>query len=909
MVASSNGDLYTPFPHMIEEGIQSSEEGSDLHSPVFEASYATPDARYHLGHFDYDVSGQLLPPPSTFDARYPVPAVVPHSRDPHILETLQPPSPPTMQYHPQPPHSPADLSLHGHPMLELGRLHPGAMNPIAEYSMHLSQPPRIPEQQVRMSADPMQSLPSRQPTTILSAEQKPQIALPSSSGPVRSNPSGSNSSSTRPPRREASTVVIACRQCRARKIRCDSTRPNCHNCLRRNNDCEYDAVPKRRGPDKRPGTRQRSCKKRPPDAEPASAQAKKKRKTSAEGESGVLSFDVKVKENVTGGARRGQLSSRSAMDDMNAIHIPPPPGQLYIDTSIPSRGTGPDSIYPKDELSPSFRRPSVMDPNDPKSFARPIDVNVSRQHEEPHKLAYIPLSPPISPLGHNSLYWWDDLLDLYSSTSREQAMNDIFADLHSLFTTTSYWLSFINVELFFRDLRDPSSRARMQSLVMSALAMAMLMKSSEIELGSSGREIALTLRDRARACLEHACNTRAPDYQMAGAALILALFETSCHPLYSPDQASSALQLLDRIIRALSLYSMDRDDPFASRFDARSVPVVYMPDGYRRPVRCSCMVYPPTPGSPTFPDHLSYSSSYAPWDPNWLDVDIRKEECRRLCWCALTLVSAYTAHCSAFHTEPVELNLTEPSNYALLFPGEACDRMGGPQQASGQSPKESVWALYCRSMLLWNSCSCIQRDESLTTDERAKLAISAFQEAQQIQDALEMHVCNHDTGLKYVCREYLYNTRMTITYELRRRLQDGDIPAPMFNRRQAEEWLTYQAQVAHRVKESVLQLGETQGHLLSRRPFQVTWFSSQVAICLGLWEFDHRLINALELAKTFLIPLDVLNALWPCPEQRMRRDELRQRLEAVCLAAGLPAPLPKELTLPPILQRTLNSGI
>lgn len=50
MVASSNGDLYTPFPHMpvIEEGVQSSEEGSDLHSPVFEASYATPDGTYTL---------------------------------------------------------------------------------------------------------------------------------------------------------------------------------------------------------------------------------------------------------------------------------------------------------------------------------------------------------------------------------------------------------------------------------------------------------------------------------------------------------------------------------------------------------------------------------------------------------------------------------------------------------------------------------------------------------------------------------------------------------------------------------------------------------------------------------------------------------------------------------------------
>ncbi len=50
MVASSNSDLYTPFPHMpvIEEGVQSSEEGSDLHSPVFEPAYATPDGTYTL---------------------------------------------------------------------------------------------------------------------------------------------------------------------------------------------------------------------------------------------------------------------------------------------------------------------------------------------------------------------------------------------------------------------------------------------------------------------------------------------------------------------------------------------------------------------------------------------------------------------------------------------------------------------------------------------------------------------------------------------------------------------------------------------------------------------------------------------------------------------------------------------
>ena len=69
---------------------------------------------------------------------------------------------------------------------------------------------------------------------------------------------------------------------RARKIRCDSTRPGCNNCARRNNQCEYDSVPKRRGPDKRPGTRQRSCKKRPPPDSSNPVPAPKRKKTTTD---------------------------------------------------------------------------------------------------------------------------------------------------------------------------------------------------------------------------------------------------------------------------------------------------------------------------------------------------------------------------------------------------------------------------------------------------------------------------------------------------------------------------------------------------------------------------------------------------------------------------------------------------
>ena len=70
---------------------------------------------------------------------------------------------------------------------------------------------------------------------------------------------------------------------RARKIRCDSTRPGCDNCARRSSQCEYDTVPKRRGPDKRPGTRRRSCKKRPVEGDDVQA-VKKRRRAETEDE-------------------------------------------------------------------------------------------------------------------------------------------------------------------------------------------------------------------------------------------------------------------------------------------------------------------------------------------------------------------------------------------------------------------------------------------------------------------------------------------------------------------------------------------------------------------------------------------------------------------------------------------------
>ncbi|OCH89059.1 hypothetical protein OBBRIDRAFT_733272 [Obba rivulosa] len=898
MVAAAHGGLYPPYPRVpiFEEGFQSSEEGSDLHSPTFEAPYPQ-EVRYHLANLDFppNVSTNLLPTP--FDARYTAPGINAQVRDPNLLDTVQIPSSAPVHHLPQPQ---CTLGLHEQQMLELGgpsaRLQSASLSPPANYSFNLPQN-RLPDPGSRITQDQPPVYPPRGAIGLTSTEHKSQPAQSSPS--ERSASSANNGSSTRPPRREASNVVIACRQCRARKIRCDSTRPVCANCVRRQNTCEYDAAPKRRGPDKRPGTRQRSCKKRPADSD---TPAKKKRKTGNDLDDATLTFnDTKVKENLSNGVRKTYVLSQAGVDEAAAMHMPRPP-PLLIDTSISPRGIGPDAIYPKDELSPSYRRRSlIVEYPDlgyqSKSFARPIDVNIHRhQQAMPEKSVIMPVSPSVE---YSRRSWWDHLLCTYSST-REQSLRDIIDDLTFLFTTSSYWLFFINVPVFIRDLQDTHQRAQIQpSLIMSALAMANLMRSSELELGAAGRRRALEFRDAAQASLEDACNNQSVDYTLAEAALILALFESSCHPEFSPHRAAAALQLLDRIIQVLSLTFLDVNDPDSSIFTPRAVPVVYLPPSHHSPSQCTCLA---PPGSPNVnPDAMAFSFSFnPPWDPSWTDSEARREECRRLCWAALTLVASYTAQCTAFHEEPLELALSDSSNYALLFPGEAYERTIA--QPGGQHPKESVWALYCRSMLLWNSCSR-QRDETWTTEERATFAIEAFQECRAIQDSLDMHSCNLDTALMYVAREYLYNARMTITYELRRRLQDADsVIVPLFNRRQAEEWLYYQEQVAKRVKIAVMQLGEPAGQLLTRRPFQVTWFMSQVAICLSLWEYDPSLYSALELAKSFLIPLDTLVKLWPSAIQLARRDELRERLIDACTSARVHPPLAPELTLPPILR-------
>ena len=215
--------------------------------------------------------------------------------------------------------------------------------------------------------------------------------------------------------------------------------------------------------------------------------------------------------------------------------------------------------------------------------------------------------------------------------------------------------------------------------VLAALALATLMKSSEIEHRAEGRARALFLRNRAQATLEEACTAQVVDFTLAEAALvsirinfftpqiyliqyitqILALFESSSHPQYSSERAKGALEFMDQIIMTLSLTFTDADDPDVSRYTPREVPRV---DTAGMTKGCQCLG-----GSVNQELQSGFSfSSNPPWDPSWTLEEIRKEECRRICWSALTLIASHTSQCAAFHEEPLQLQLAEPSNVRFL---------------------------------------------------------------------------------------------------------------------------------------------------------------------------------------------------------------------------------------------------
>ncbi|KAI6033231.1 hypothetical protein F5J12DRAFT_799618 [Pisolithus orientalis] len=875
MVASSNGDVYAQFPHgiIVDDGPQSSEDGSGLHSPIFGAHFPHSHGdsiRYHHDRLDIHSAAGVLA--SQFDYKS-IQLSVPQPSH-HVYDDQLDIHPATQPHQPSPYSQDYPIAPRNHLGLDISpHSYHGTRLPLSSalgggpgLSYHLPAPHRRYSDDVSRDnsyptcapASPPIVPESDQRTIIPKREPEPQPLLqPAPAPPPQQPPQQQQSGAQSNPRRESSNLVIACRQCRARKIRCDSTRPICHNCVRRSNECQYDAVPKRRGPDKRPGTRQRSCKKRPADGSTPVPPSKRKK-------AGTWSGNPQAEVQ----AQRIGLEHNVIRTQQDTGNQPPQPSlsPRRPELSLAQARTLPDSYATQPDKSRGASTPVIQ--YDPKEA-------------------------------------WSNLLGGYSKT-REESMDDIVNDLSLIFTTRGHWLPVINVRDLVQRLFASEDRSLSQlCLIFAGLAVTTLMKSSEMGLSTAGQNRAAWLRDQAYASLEASWSSQLIDINLARAALMLAIYESSAHPLYTPERERKSLLQLDHIIRSLGLAFMDSNEPDVSTFTPNTVPAARRrlfgatgkDDLHSHPSasKCTCT---PSPSNPTMISDpiLPFWTYVPPCNPLWTADEVDKEDCRRLCWSALSLVASYTSRCIASRKEPSGFFMADPSNFRLLFPGEASER--GSSDLKAQSPKDSIWALYCRSMLLWNFCTTRLRQNTFTSDETADIALQAWREAQEIQDALDSHNCGLDMTLLYMCREYVYNIQMLITSALQSFHGPGAGHLPSFTRKHAEQWLRHLGYFVSRVPASVKHMGDSCSDSFASRPFQVTWLASQISMCLLLWENDRSLIEALEVAKDILGPLELLNTLWPCPMLQSTCDELRKRVISICHSTNIPPPTPTNSSFP-----------
>lgn len=198
------------------------------------------------------------------------------------------------------------------------------------------------------------------------------------------------------------TRLFTCLRSRARKIRCDSTRPICHNCVRRSNECQYDAVPKRRGPDKRPGTRQRSCKKRSADGSAPPVPPSKRKRTSRVPDPQEATEDRKPLDPPT--------LRTSDLEQDGHIRLDQPslsPQGSEFSSSAPSRGLSSADSYSTVCTDQEFQS------------TRSTSLRPCSQHSDRRLLDKVRI-PATPSLQYNRKEWWDNLVNSYSTT-RDQS--------------------------------------------------------------------------------------------------------------------------------------------------------------------------------------------------------------------------------------------------------------------------------------------------------------------------------------------------------------------------------------------------------------------------------------------------------------------------------------------------------
>ncbi|KAI1791304.1 hypothetical protein LXA43DRAFT_945720 [Ganoderma leucocontextum] len=737
-------------------------------------------------------------------------------------------------------------------------------------------------------------------------------------------------------------VWVACRQCRARKIRCDGAKPICCNCQKRSLEaerCSYDSGTNRRGREKG------STRLRP-------ARGAAKQKTSK------------------------PIAGRQAQDCIGPLPPArnPVPGQnkALPSSSNPSptllEYSGDDGVFDfSDEMTWEYDAPtdigllpgvlSIFDgdlalPPEPTIVVTPPEVRSDAEDSESETIP----TRPSAQFSRDT--WWDALLSFYADDhgfrggdtqligtshiqQRNMAMKSVMSDLRALFQSSPCWVSYIHLPRFFETLFSPVRRRSLQpSLILAALALGTLFQSSEAEYGAKGRDKALKLLDMANGAIGSSLATGWVDIGIVQAALIIAFFEMQSHPKQCFARSRSALYLVDSLLRLFGLTRIDENlKPRGLSPYGVIQPQGYNPVGFIPPASHNWSTSTSTPfqgqhfvspsnASSSLVDGVPFGSSPLPnnhpsssqgvgcscaalslgqhWPsinalaPSWRGTimwpeglsegEFRREECRRIVWSSVMAVAnlnVYTvAHPNSSIPRFENMLVREPEKFSLLFPSEVLANTGRPVEA------DDIWTLNYRTTLLMHVCTRTRENPHLSLADRAQLSVQAWMEIEDIEQRLGRHTCDLDRSFGFQATEMLFAMRMLTSYEFQRFIPQVTATGnTLFYRDKAEEWLKYIEKVGDSVWKSMSE-GTGSPSQEHRKSLLVYWIVSNVRKAIALWKVDHGLIRALEFAKRCAEHAEYLLMLWPNLGLRQVWQGLRYSLVEACLEAGIPLPPP-----------------
>ncbi|EJU02979.1 hypothetical protein DACRYDRAFT_77804 [Dacryopinax primogenitus] len=526
--------------------------------------------------------------------------------------------------------------------------------------------------------------------------------------------------------------------------------------------------------------------------------------------------------------------------------------------------------------------------------------------------------------------WWDCLLDMYAS-NRETSYKQIQRDIAYVFNFSPYFISYFNVPLFWSTFHSPKQRDTLQpSLIISFLALATFMRSSELGAGLTGRQRALQMAEIARAHHQSSIDAGWIDAGIAQAAFMLTLFEMCPHPAYTAHRLTSSFWVLDGVLTALGWPSMDAPDSDAAVFIPGMVPSVksslgeptqtkLVPSSPAAGTGCSCMRVSLIAYSERAANITPLWAATPAWDPDWTELEIRREEARRLVWNSLNLMSGHTSLTLAAGEMAADYACTRPENYALLFPGETLLRSPAWKGRETQHPRDSVWGVYARLALLYGACwryfehdassppqtmarrpalwsgvpalgSLVQRTES----DKAQFAYRAYVETLVLEDILDRHGCMGEGSTLFQGREFLFKIRVIISQGFTKHFPFPETEINLaFHKRKAEQWLRHQMNLAQRLMQGLNSVTGMHASDLRLRPFLLWYFALQSQRCLQFHTTDPSLTVALDVADAWMMPVDYLTQIWPCANLDPFFEDLRSKILRARLAAGMPPFLPR----------------